>query len=170
MVVTCPHEDCKKTFSRVSNLKRHEKNFHTPDKIVEKCFLCKKIFQNCSELKNHYEVDHLPSKKFKLLQSAFKKTIITYRYQYPETCKEFSLAQSSLLSKIQNVLLCEAAQKNICKVSLVLVSQMLMLDHVGETVTTAAIPFRSTNFLANASSPNSIRKNIIQSFKINFLI
>ena len=164
MVVTCPHEDCKKTFSRVSNLKRHEKNFHTPDKVVEKCFLCKKIFQNCSELKNHYEVDHLPSKKFKLLQSAFKKTIITYRYQYPETCKEFSLAQSSLLSKIQNVLLCEAAQKNICKVSLVLVAQMLMLDHVGETVTTASIPFRSTNFLANASSPNSIRKNIIQSF------
>ena len=164
MVLTCPKEGCSKTFTRLSNLKRHEKNFHSPDQVVEKCFICKEIFQSCVELKSHYETNHLPTKKFEVLQSAFKKTIITYRYTYPETCKNFSAAQSSVLSKIQNVILCEAAQKNVCKVSLIFVAQMSMTDHAGQTITIASIPFRSANFLANASMPNSVRKNIIRSF------
>ena len=164
MVFKCSSEGCLKTFTRVSNLKRHEKNFHSEDKVVEKCFICKQIFNTCSELKEHYEIVHLPSKKFVIHQSAFKKSLIRYRYTYPESCKNFSLAQSSLLSKIQNVILCEAAQKNVCKVSLVLVAQMSMSDHAGQTITIASIPFRAANFLANASMPNSIRKNIIRSF------
>jgi hypothetical protein len=164
MAVKCPVEGCNKTFTRTSNLKRHEKNFHSSDQVVEKCFLCKQIFQSCEELKNHYETNHLPSEKFEVLQSAFKKTIVTYRYTYPETCKNFAIAQSTLLSKIQNVILCEAAQKNVCKVALVLVAQMSMTDHVGQRVTIASIPFRASNFLANASMPGSVKKNIIRSF------
>ena len=164
MVLTCPQEGCTKTFTRLSNLKRHEKNFHSPEQIVEKCFLCKQIFKTCSELKHHYETSHLPTKKFEILQSAFKKSIVTYRYTYPETCKNFSAAQSAVLSKIQNVILCEAAQKNVCKVSLIFVAQMSMTDHAGQTITIASIPFRAANFLANASMPNSVRRNIIRSF------
>ena len=164
MAYKCSSDGCLKTFTRLSNLKRHEKNFHSEHRVVEKCFICKQIFQTCSELKEHYEVAHLPSKKFEITQSAFKKAVITYRYTYPETCKNFSLAQSSLLSKIQNVILCEAAQKNVCKVSLVLIAQMSMSDHAGQTITIASIPFRAANFLANASMPNSIKKNIIKSF------
>ena len=164
MVIICPHEGCMKTFSRTSNLKRHEKNFHSTEQVVEKCFICKQIFQTCSELKTHYETSHLPTKKFEILQSAFKKSIVTYRYTYPETCKNFSAAQSAVLPKIQNVILCEAAQKNVCKVALILVAQMSMTDHAGQTITIASIPFRSANFLANASMPNSIRKNIIRCF------
>ena len=161
MVFKCSSEGCLKTFTRVSNLKRHERNFHSEDKVVEKCFICKQIFNTCSELKEHYESYHLPTKKFIILQSAFKKSILTYRYNFPETCNIFTTAQSTLLNKIKNVILCEAARKNVCKVSLVLVAQMSMLDHAGQTMTIASIPFRSANFLANASMPSNITKNII---------
>jgi len=164
MVYICPHPGCKKQFTRNTNLNRHYQNIHTNDTIVEKCFLCDLSFANCNDLQTHYRRCHVRTKKFVVLQSAFKKSIITYRYTFGENCNLVGVAQASIQNKIKNVILCEAAKKNVCKISLVFVGQMSMLDHAGEKMTIATIPFRAQNFLANAATPANISKNIIRSF------
>jgi hypothetical protein len=164
MVFNCPHPGCGKHFTRNTNLNRHFQNFHINETIVEKCFICQEIFQNCNDLQNHYRRNHLKSKKFVILQSAFRRSILTYRYTFPDNCNILSTAQASIQNKIKNIILCESAKKNVCKISLVFIAQMSMLDHAGEKMTIATIPFRASNFLANASMPSNIRKNIIKSF------
>lgn len=164
MVFSCPHPGCGKHFTRNANLNRHFQNFHINETIVEKCFICQEIFQNCNDLQNHYRRNHLKSKKFVILQSAFRRSILTYRYTFPDNCNILSTAQASIQNKIKNIILCESAKKNVCKISLVFIAQMSMLDHAGEKMTIATIPFRASNFLANASTPANIRKNIIKSF------
>jgi hypothetical protein len=121
-------------------------------------------FANCNDLQTHYRKSHVQTKKFVVLQSAFKKSIITYRYTFQDNCNILASAQASIQNKIKNIILCEAAKKNVCKVSLVFIGQMSMLDHAGEKMTIATIPFRAQNFLANASTPTNISKNIIRSF------
>ena len=164
MAFICPHQDCGKAFTRNTNLNRHYQNFHCNENIVEKCFICHQIFKNCDDLQKHYKKDHVRSKKFVVLQSAFIKSILTYRYTFPENSITLANAQASIQNKIKNVILCEAAKKNVCKISLVFIAQMTMLDHAGEKMTMATIPFRASNFLANASTPSNISKNIIRSF------
>lgn len=164
MVFICPHPGCNKQFTRNTNLNRHYQNIHTNDTVVEKCFLCDLMFANCNDLQTHYRKCHVRTKRFVVLQSAFKKSIITYRYTFGENCNLLGTAQSSIQNKVKNVILCEAAKKNVCKISLVFVAQMSMLDHAGEKMTIATIPFRAQNFLANASTPTNISKNIIRSF------
>jgi uncharacterized Zn-finger protein len=100
MAFACPHPGCTKLFSRNNNLNRHYQNFHLNETVVEKCFLCHEKFANCDELQNHYINSHKKTKKFVVLESAFKKTIITYRYVFPENCKVLSLAQASIQNKI----------------------------------------------------------------------
>ena len=164
MVFICPHTGCNRQFTRNTNLNRHYQNIHINDTVVEKCFLCDLTFANCNDLQNHYKKTHTRTKKFVVLQSAFKKSIITYRYTFDKNSNILSTAQASIQNKVKNVILNESAKKNVCKVSLVFVAQMSMLDHAGEKMTVATIPFRAQNFLANASTPANIAKNIIKSF------
>ena len=164
MVFICPHPGCNRQFTRNTNLNRHYQNIHINDTVVEKCFLCDLTFANCNDLQTHYKKSHIRTKKFVVLQSAFKKSIITYRYTFDENLNILSLAQNSIQNKVKNVILSESAKKNVCKISLVFVAQMSMLDHAGEKMTVATIPFRAQNFLANASTPSNISKNIIKSY------
>jgi hypothetical protein len=134
------------------------------ENVVEKCFLCGQIFKDCSELQKHYEISHRPSKKFVLLESAFRKSIVTYRYTFVEKEVNFAAAQLSIKNLVKQQILIEAAKKTVCKVSLVFIAQMSIADNVGQKINTASIPFRAPAFLANASMPGNITKNIIRSY------
>ena len=162
----CPEENCKKKFTRQSNLTRHFNSFHiNSENIVEKCFLCGQIFKNCTELQEHYKISHKPSKKFVLIDSAFRKSIISLRYTFVDNKDvNFAAAQLTIKHLVKQQILIEAAKKTVCKVSLIFVAQMSMVDNVGYKINTASIPFRAPSFLANASMPGNITKNIIRSY------
>jgi hypothetical protein len=164
-IFICPNENCVKQFTRQSNLKRHFENFHVnAGNVVEKCFLCGQIFKDCTDLQNHYQRSHRPSRKFFIVESAFRKSVVTYRYNFLENEINFAAAQLGIKNLVKQQILFEAAKKTVCKVSLIFVAQMSMADTAGEKITTASIPFRAPAFLANASMPNNISKNIIKSF------
>ena len=99
-----------------------------------------------------------------MTESAFKKSIVTLRYIYPEADLNFTQSQHSIKDLIQKTILLEAAKRTVCKVGLVFVAQMSMIDHSGEKLTTCNIPFRGPTFNATPSNPLSITQNIITSF------
>lgn len=159
----CPDLNCPLFFQKRFNLNRHYEKFHLNSNLVEKCFLCGQIFESCEKMQEHYLTQHTLH-KFKPVESAFKRAIITYRYTFSENEFNFAQAQNRIRQNIFNTILCEAGQKIVCKVSLVFVGLMQMTDNAGEKVSTAAIPFRAPSFVANASMKKNISKNISKSF------
>ena len=162
--IICPEQNCGKKFSRRYNLNRHYQNFHLNNELVEKCTLCGQLFESCEQLQKHYRFSHRPSRKFFLKESAFRKAFATYRYNFMEDDINFASAQLSIRDKIKERLLFECGKKTVCKASLILISQMVMLDHSGNEMTRASIPFRSPAFLATAMSPRTLKHNITKSF------
>lgn len=163
----CPDDRCEAKFTRRYNLNRHFQRYHDGNPPVEKCFLCGQIFNSCQELNKHFQRSHKPTRKFVLVESAFRKAIINYRYTFPENSGvTFIQAQLNIKNLIQKTILIEAAKKTICKVSLVFIAQMSMIDLSGENISTQDIPFRSPAFNATASNTGNLTKNINMS--LNF--
>jgi hypothetical protein len=162
--LVCPEKTCGRKFTRSFNLNRHYQNFHLNSELVEKCFLCAQLFPSCEELQKHYSRFHRPSRKFFLKESAFKRSFVTYRYNYMEQDINFASSQLNIKEKIEERLLSEAALKTVCKTSLIFIAQMAMLDHSGNVLSEASIPFRSPSFLVTTSSKSNLRKNIKKSF------
>jgi hypothetical protein len=161
----CPDLNCPLTFKKRFNLNRHYERFHLHSNIVEKCFLCGQIFVDCAKLQEHYISNHTFNKKFKPVESAFRKSIITYRYNFKDNEYNFPDSQHKVRKNIFNTILCEAAKKTVCKVSLVYIALMQMTDNEGDKVSSAAIPFRAPSFIANALVRRNISKNITRSFQ-----
>jgi hypothetical protein len=161
----CPEVNCPLIFKKRYNLNRHYEKFHLHATIVEKCYLCGQIFENCHKLQEHYISHHTFNKKFKVIESAFRKSIITYRYTFRENEFNFPKSQHNIRKNVFNTILCEAAKKTVCKVSLVYIALMQMTDNEGEKVSSAAIPFRAPSFIANALVKRNISKNITRSFQ-----
>lgn len=162
----CPAIDCKSTFSRQFNLNRHYERFHVNNDTVEKCLLCGQIFKNCEELQKHYIRNHKPSKKFILKESAFKKSVVSYRYTFPRDSLDFTQSQQKVFPTIVRMLQYEAAKKTLIKASLIYICQMSMLDHTGEQMSSALIPFRSPAFLVSNYAKQGIKQNIKRSFML----
>jgi len=80
----CPEEGCNQKFTRMFNLNRHRQRKHSNTNFSEHCILCGEIFFKVDDLQKHLVVKHGPSDKFYEKESAFRKSIITYRYNYPE--------------------------------------------------------------------------------------
>ena len=160
----CPEKGCGKKFTRRFNLNRHYQNLHLQNELVEKCVMCGQLFESCEDLQKHYKRFHKGSKHFVLKESAFKRSFITYRYNFTSSDINFASAQLSIKQKIEERLFLEAAEKKVCKASLIFIAQMSMNDHAGKVITQASIPFRSSSFLVTTSSRKSIRKNIVKSF------
>lgn len=161
----CPDSNCPLFFTKRYNLNRHYEKFHLHSSIVEKCYLCGQIFENCQKLQEHYISHHTFNKKFKVIESAFRKSIITYRYTFRENEFNFPSSQHNIRKNIFKTILCEAAKKTVCKVSLVYIALMQMTDNEGEKVSSAAIPFRAPAFIANALVRKNISRNITKSFQ-----
>ena len=165
MVLECTEEGCSAKFTRNYNLNRHIKKYHVGNIPVEKCFLCGQIFQNTEDLSKHFKRSHKPTRKFVLIESAFKKALVNLRYTFPDNAEvNFTQSQNGIKDLIQQTILLEAAKKTICKVSLVFTAQMSMIDLSGEKINTAYIPFRSPSFNATAVNKGSLTKNITRSF------
>lgn len=163
---SCPAFNCKASFTREFNLNRHYERFHMNNEIAEKCLLCGQIFVNCQELQKHYKVAHKPNKNFVLKESAFKKSVVTYRLTYPVNILDITQAQQTALPDILTLVQNEAAKKTLIKVGLVIICQMSMLDHVGDKMTTTMIPFRSISFLVNGFNTHGLKRNILRSFSM----
>lgn len=164
--IPCPVVTCGLTFSRQYNLNRHYERYHLAQDFVEKCLLCGQIFQNCEEIQKHYKEYHQPSNKFYEKESAFRKTVQTFRYNFDDETKNFQYGQRKVLPDIQQLLRIEAGKKVLIKTSLIYICEMSMLDHVGEKITSTLIPFRAASFLTNANSMRTLTKNITRSFKL----
>lgn len=162
----CPAIGCNSTFSRQFNLNRHYERFHVNNDTVEKCLLCGQIYNSCEELQIHYKRIHKPSKKFVLKESAFKKSVVSYRYTFPTESLDFIQSQQKVLPTLVRMLEHEAAQKTLIKAGLIFICQMSMLDHTGEKLTSALIPFRSPSFLVSGYSKHGIKQNVKKSFML----
>ena len=158
----CPEINCGRNFTRQYNLNRHYQRYHVDAPIVERCFICGLIFNNNADLQTHYQRVHRPTKKFVVVESAFKKAIVTYRYTFQNNVFNFAQAQNGILNNIKQTIILEAAKKTIVKVGLIFLAEMAMLDHAGDTINTAVIPFAAERFLANASMQNSIHKTLLK--------
>ena len=116
MVLECTEEGCSAKFTRNYNLNRHIKKFHVGNLPVEKCFLCGQIFKTSEEFSKHFKRSHKPTRKFVLIESAFKKAILNYRYTFPDNSEvNFSQSQNGLKDLIQQTILLEAAKKQYAK-------------------------------------------------------
>ena len=83
----CPGGGCSAKFTRKFNLNRHYKKYHVGNAPVEKCFLCGQIFNSVEDLSKHFRRYHKPTRKFVLIESAFKKTIVNLRYIFPDNAE-----------------------------------------------------------------------------------
>lgn len=155
---------CPRKFSRRYNLNNHINLLHSDILTVEKCFICGYLFSTCDELQNHIKNQHHSSSKFVILKSAFSKNFVSYRYSYENNIIDLMKAQNIVKNKILRTLIYECSLKTICKAGLIITCQMVMLDHVGDRISSAFIPFRAKNFLCNASLPRNIEKQINRSF------
>lgn len=162
----CPAVTCNAKFTKLFNMNRHYERFHLNNDMVEKCLLCGMIFSSCKELQKHYQRIHKPTKKFLLKESAFRKSVSSYRYTYSSNELDFKGAQYKALPAILNLLQLEASKKTLIKVSLIFICEMSMLDHIGGKMQTTLIPFRAPSFIANGHSRGNIKKNVIRSFML----
>jgi hypothetical protein len=162
----CPAIDCKSQFTRQFNLNRHYERFHINNDMAEKCLLCGTIYQSCQELQKHYRRVHKPTKNFVLKESAFKKSVATYRYTFPENSLDFRGSQQRAMPTILNLLFEEAVKKTLIKVSMIYICEMSMLDHVGDKMQTTLIPFRAPAFLVSGYSKQNLKQNVQKSFML----
>lgn len=162
----CPAVNCENSFSRLYNLNRHYERFHQNNDMVEKCLLCGSIFSNCDELQKHYRRIHKPTKKFIMKESAFKKSVASFRFTFSSNSFNFQQAQTSALPAIRDMLITEASKKTLIKVGMIYICEMSMVDHTGEKMTSTLIPFRAPSFLVNAYSKQGIVQNIRKSYML----
>ena len=157
-------QDCNQSFSRRFTLQRHLQRYHINNDIIEKCVLCGQLFNNITILNKHYRKYHKPSKKFYEKESAFRKNVVTYRYNYLDDEYNFTKSQTDLINAIKKTIVSEALKKTIIKANLIYICEMSMTDHAGDKITKTLIPFRAPGFIANASDKNSIHMNIRHAF------
>jgi len=145
----CGLAGCNKVFSRIWNLNRHIQRKHQNSNFSEKCILCNAIFFEADKLQEHLLMHHRPSNQFYIRESAFRNSIMTYRYDFdlPDEQTNFNKGQAEMLKAIKEIIRFEAAKSSIVKVSLIYICEMSMIDYDGQKLQTALIPFRSTSFL-----------------------
>jgi len=124
----CNYPDCNQSFSRIWNLRRHESRVHENSTFSEHCLLCGKLFFEADKLQKHLIINHGPSDKFYEKESAFRRTVITYRFNFDDNQANFINGQFQILESVRGTIRFEAAQKSIVRVSLVYICQMSMTD------------------------------------------
>jgi len=164
MVFMCKVDGCDRKFRRKFDLRQHVSQRHVGNTNVEKCFLCGQIFHDCDELQDHHATRHRPSRRFVVKESAYRKNFQTYRYHFLPEETNFEEAQNGLRKKLYDLISSEAAKRVMCKISLIFIAEMVMIDHQGDRINRASIPFRAPNFIVSGGYPKSIKRFIKQSF------
>jgi len=122
------------------------------------------IFMSHPELQDHFAIIHKPSRRFIKKESAFGKRFVTWRYNFLANENQFDMSQVGIKRLVRNKILAEIAQRIIGRVSLIFIAEMIMVDHQGEKITTAMVPFRAQAFYANAHSRSKLDENIRKAF------
>ena len=164
MTFFCKVDGCGRRFKRKFDLRQHIGQRHVGNSTVEKCFLCGQIFYHCDELQDHHATHHKPSRRFVVKESAYKKDFVTFRYHFLPEETNFDEAQNGLRKKLGDLIANEAAKRIICKISLIFIAEMVMVDHSGDKISRCSIPFRAANFIVNGSYTKAINRLIQQSF------
>ena len=164
MVFICKVDGCERNFRRRFDLRQHISQRHVGNETVEKCFLCGQVFYHCDELQEHHAKHHKPSRRFVVKESAYRKNFQTYRYHFLPDEMNFDEAQNGLRKKLVGLITTEAAKRIICKISLIFIAEMIMVDHQGDRISRCSIPFRAPNFMVNAGLTKSVVNFVRQSF------
>lgn len=159
---TC--KECLRRFSRRYDLNRHISHFHGAA-IVEKCLLCGQLFKNCQDLQEHYGKYHKPGRRFVLRESAFKRNLVTFRYNFLDNETNFDQALINMKNLMMNQIMLEAAQKLMIKVSLIFFIEMSMTDLNGDKLAKATIPLRAPSFMTSGLNRSLLEKNLRNSFQ-----
>lgn len=117
-----------------------------------------------AELQDHFSIIHKPNRRFVKKDSAFGKKFVTWRYNFLPNESPFDMAQAGVRRLVRNKILVEVAQRIVARVSLIFIAEMVMIDHQGERITTAMIPFRSPSFYANAHSRIKLDEDLKKAF------
>ena len=160
MSFKCP--TCSINFTRKNNLKRHFARKHSGSKNVINCLLCGLLFDDFKDLEFHHDNYHKPSDFFEVKETAFRKSVICYRYLYNKTdFITLAEAQNSFIkNEIKKVIYHESAKQNIIKYCIILLADMNMFDSKNELISRATIPFRSKTYTSAPIEKSRIKKNI----------
>lgn len=113
---------------------------------INRCELCGEDFEQYSDLINHYGEKHPRSDDFVKRESAFRRSIVKYRYLYPQSEDNVKIDHFHApvyQNKVQKTLLSELAHKKSIKFELILISEMVQLDDKGQVFLRIQVPFRS---------------------------
>ena len=160
----CQEANCGRRFRRKFDLRKHIHHLHG-NQIVEKCFLCGQLFAERLALQEHYRKYHKPSRHFAVKDSAFNRNVVTFRYTFLENENNFEKAQLGIKNIIRRQIELDTAQKVMTKVSLIFIVDMIMIDHQGEKISKASIPFRAPTFMVSSMRPHVIDSHIQNSFR-----
>ena len=79
MAFQCDH--CSSSFTRLDNMRRHIKSFHTGNPRVYPCYICGEVFNNYSEMRKHRGV-HKPKSQYEMRQKALNETCRIYEKKF----------------------------------------------------------------------------------------
>lgn len=160
-------EFCPASFSRKYHLNRHISTQHASQEVIISCVLCGKTFFENSHLRNHIDIAHPHSAHFSIVESAFRKKFLTYRYKF-DSNTVFTLHQTfskEIINKIVKTIRYETAKKSSIRVSLILTANMAMIDGDGKCITEATNFFRGKSFIVNNYTMKQLYPSVNQSKK-----
>ena len=159
-------EFCSSKFSRKYHLERHIQTQHSSPNIVSKCTLCGKTFFERDHLIFHIKNTHPPSKNFSVVESAFKRKFLTYRYKFDKNISTLEQTlNSQMTNKIVKTVRHETARKHSIRVGLILTANLSMEDGEGKCINEATTHFRGKSFVVNNYTMKQIFKLVRDSYR-----
>ena len=157
-------EYCGSKFSRNHNLNRHIQLIHSAS-TLNICELCGQTFLKLGELEAHHQENHPIGAGFIVRESAFRRSIINYRYIYPHAQIRIDKICEPIIQKnVKKTILYELLKKKSLKFTLVLIADMVQFDHNNEIITNIQVPFRSFSIQLSIHMVPEITKSISKSF------
>jgi len=143
MAEICPF--CQKSFSRKYNRDRHIKEVHADEsQPINRCLLCGQSFNLLSELQEHHDQEHKPDEDFKVRESAFRGSAVSYRYHYKHRVTKLEhIYTPEIQEKVFNTLMYQMVSKKILRFSVVHIAEMVQRDSENQVISSIDVPFRS---------------------------
>lgn len=159
-------QECNAKFARNFNLNRHIHLTHS-DSPLNRCELCGQEFTNYDNLLLHHKKEHTVAKGFQIRESAFRKSVLKYRYTYPlheDNIKIEHFHNEEIQKKVRKTILHELAKKSSIKFELILIAEMVQLNEENKVFVKIQVPFRSYNIQASVQMIPELKKDVESCF------